>query len=414
MRAKIVLGLGLMLVGSASTMQAQEVVWKAANPAQAAASLTLGRPQPVTPAGFVPIASPQDNAEMPRVVRGQSPPPPPAFPGAPNSGPYPVPPGGNPYDYGVVNNDADLGGFWSRVGNKLKHCFSDAGSAFQPGPGGGMFHSDTACSVFTSPVTNPFFFEDPRSLTEIRPVFMWQHTPSANPVWGGGNNYVFAATGSVAFTPAFSLTLNRIGFDSIHPNIGAPGVQSATGFSEVLLGPKFTFLRNETSGTIAAVGLIFDIPGGSSRVLQDTGHLMLDPYFSIAQNFGRSDYGSFNFMNTTGYTFRTDNTRTEAFYSSFHLDYEIAKRFYPLVEVNWRHYTRSGGAEPFNFEGSDLANFGSRSVNGFNDLTAALGVRIKINDHIHWGIATEFNVLNNAGGRHLDQFRLTTDFIFRY
>ena len=54
---------------------------------------------------------------------------------------------------------------------------------------------------------------------------------------------------------------------------------------------------------------------------------MLDPYFSIAQNFGRTEYGSFNFMNTTGYTFRTDNTRSESFFSSFHLDYEIAKRF---------------------------------------------------------------------------------------
>ena len=29
------------------------------------------------------------------------------------------------------------------------------------------------------PVTNPFLFEDPRALTEIRPIFMWQKTPSS-------------------------------------------------------------------------------------------------------------------------------------------------------------------------------------------------------------------------------------------
>src|ERR1019366_3670150 len=120
------------------------------------------------------------------------------------------------------------------------------------------------------------------------------------------------------------------------------------------------------------------------------------------------------FMNTTGYTFRTDNTRSESLYSSFHLDYEIAKRFFPLVELNWRHYTRNGGVQNFNFEGSDLTNYGSRNVSGFNDLPAAVGLRYRITTNIEWGIAAEFNVLGNSDGRHLDRFRLTTDFIFRY
>ena len=210
------------------------------------------------------------------------------------------------------------------------------------------------------------------------------------------------------------MTLNRIGFDSIHPEGGAPDFSSHTGFSDIMLGPKFTFLRSETSRTVAAVGLIFDIPAGAADVHEDTGHLMLIPYFTIAQNFGRSDYGSFNFMNTTGYTFRTDNTSTEAFYSSFHLDYNIANKIFPLVELNWRHYTRSGSVESLNFEGNDLADFGSKYVSGFNDLNLALGVRYRINNNIEFGIAGEFNVLPNSGGRHLDEFRLTTDFIFRY
>ena len=119
-------------------------------------------------------------------------------------------------------------------------------------------------------------------------------------------------------------------------------------------------------------------------------------------------------MNTTGYTFRTDNTRTEAFYSSFHLDYEIGKRFYPMVELNWRHYTRNGGARALDFDGNDLANFGSQAVSGHDELTLAFGGRVKLNDFIWWGLAAEFNVLSNSSGRHLDQFRLTTDLIFRY
>src|SRR5207247_1078458 len=158
----------------------------------------------------------------------------------------------------------------------------------------------------------------------------------------------------------------------------------------------------------------FDIPAGSGRVLQNTGHLSLVPYFSVAQNFGRSTYGSFNFMNTTGYSFRTDNTRTESLYSSFHLDYEIGKRFYPLIELNWRHYTRNGGARSLYFEGNDLANFGSRSVSGHDELNLAVGARYRFNTFVEAGLAAEFNVLRNSDGRHLDAFRLTADMIFRY
>ena len=169
-----------------------------------------------------------------------------------------------------------------------------------------------------------------------------------------------AFVGSVAITENISFVVNRLGWTTIAPH-NDPAVGTHTGFSEFMLGPKFTFLRNETSGTVAAVGLTFDIPTGSGSVFQNTGHTQLDPYFSIAQNFGKNPYGSFNFMNTTGYTFRTDNTRSEAFFSSFHLDYDMAglKRFWPFVELNWRHYTRSGGANDIGFEGNDLANFGA-------------------------------------------------------
>jgi hypothetical protein len=407
MRARILLGIGLILLGSAANANSQDVIWRAAKP------VALGTPQPLSESGIADTAAP-------RVVRGQMPPPP-AFPGSGGPSVFPTPGGSgsaDAYNKGVVNNDADLGGFWTRTGDKFKRCWDDitggVGGAFQGGAKRQVFQSDRDFEVFTSPMTNPFFFEDPRSLTEIRPLFIWQHAPNSNPVWNGGNNFEYAVRGSVAFTEHISLVVNRFGFTTISPRGGSADIHSHTGFSEVMLGPKVTFLRSETSNTVAAVGLTFDIPAGSNNVLQGTGHLSLVPYFTIAQNFGRSDYGSFNFMNTTGYTFRTDNTRTEALYSSFHLDYEIAKRFYPLIEINWRHYARNGGARALNFEGNDLGNFGSQFVSGHDELNLALGTRIVLNRNITWGIATEFNVLSNTNGRHLDQFRLTTDLIFRY
>jgi Putative MetA-pathway of phenol degradation len=416
MRTKFSWAVGLLLVGSA-TLHAQDVIWRPASAPASTPAVTLGQPKPLSGPG--PIDPPPSSS--PRVVRGQigepPPPPPPNFiPGGGSPAPVFVPSGpGNAglYNSGAVTHDGDLGGFWSRTGDWFQRCWGDiygnTGDAFKSDR---MFRSDDKFDVFTSPMTNPFYAMDPRAQTDIRPFFMWQKTPNSNPVWNGGNNFDYGLAGSVAFTPNISFVFNRVGFTTISPHGGVIG--SATGFSELMLGPKLTFIRSETSNTVAAVGLTFDIPTGSASDMQNTGHMMLIPYFSIAQNFGRSDYGSFNFMNTTGYNFRTDNTRTESFFSSFHLDYNILNRFYPLVELNWRNYTRSGGARDLSFEGNDLANFGSQHIAGQNELTLALGMRYVINKNITFGIAGEFNVLPNGNGQHLDQFRLTTDFIFRY
>jgi hypothetical protein len=409
------IGFGLLMLGLAPTVHAQDIVFRASKPAaQTSASfpVTLGRP-----------ASLPREAPSPRVVRGQIPQPP-AFPGG--GGPTPVfqPIDANAYNSGVVNNDADLGGFWSRFCDKFQRCWSDvvggAGGAFQPGPNRSMFQSDCEFKNFSSPVTNPFYFEDPRALTEIRPLFIWQHTPSSNPAFGGGNNFVLAARGSVAFTPNISLVVSKFGWSFLNAENGSPPAinqGNQNGFDEIHLGPKFTFIRSTTTNTVAAFGINFELGTGSARVLQDTGSLSIAPYFSIAQNFGRTQYGSFNFMNTDGYVFRADNIRSESFFASFHLDFDAGDthRIYPLVEMNFRHYTRNGNARDLNFEGNDLANFGSRNVSGLNELTLAAGGRFVITNNIQVGIAGEFNVLgNSSGGRHLDQFRLTTDLIFRY
>ena len=47
-----------------------------------------------------------------------------------------------------------------------------------------------------------------------------------------------------------------------------------------------------------------------------------------------------------------------------------------MIELNWRHYTRNGSDHDLDFEGNDLANFGSEHVSGHNELTLAIGTRI--------------------------------------
>src|SRR5262249_773786 len=134
------------------------------------------------------------------------------------------------------------------------------------------FQSDHCFDCFISPVTNPFLFEDPRSLTEVRPIFLIQAIPNSNPAFRGGNAEFFGIQAPVAFTERLSLTINKLGWTAINSGDGAPAA-GGVGFSEVQLGPKFTFLRNVEARFIGAAGVIFQIPAGRETVYQDTGSL---------------------------------------------------------------------------------------------------------------------------------------------
>ena len=403
-----------------------DLIWRPAAPRPTAAgagraAISLGQPEPLRPVSYQ--SAPQDWPVFvpvaPRLlVRGQVadpviPPPPPPPPGAGIGGP--VIPGEEAFNCGVANTPtAGGGGFWSKFCDKVKGAWDDVTGSVKTSGNRTLFQSDHKFDVFISPVSNPFYFEDPRALTEVRPLFIWQHTPNSNPIFAGGNNFFIGARGGVAVTDWLSVTIDEFGLDSMNPRNPQGDFRSATGLSELHLGPKVTFIRNETSGTVAAAGLIFELASGSERVFQATHSMGLTPYFSIAQNFGRSQYGSFNFMNTDGYSYGVGDPRGDFFYASFHLDYDVGnlKKIYPLIELNYAYYAHNGTNEPINFEGRDLFHFGSTTVHGLNELTMALGARYKISEAIQLGLVGEFNTL--GGSRHLDGFRLTFDVIFRY
>jgi hypothetical protein len=299
--------------------------------------------------------------------------------------------------------------FWEKCKGWLE--WGDKGSA----TGRCTFQSDTCFNGLISPVSNPFFFEDPRSLTELRPIFMYQSVPSSNPLFRGGSAYFFGTQARVAFTDRFSLVMNELGFVSLSPSNPSPPITNSTDFAEVKIGPKYTFLRNGASGTVGAVGLTFEIPTGDRSVFQNTGTLGLDPYLTIGQTFGKlpNGFGSLNLLGEIGYSFATDSQRSEFFHGSLHLDYNIANSntFYPLIEMNWLHYTGSGRSTNLGFEGADLVNFGSRTRAGDDYFNIAIGGRYRFSEHVFAGAAVEIPLSRERG---LSDYRLTLDMIIRY
>ena len=179
------------------------------------------------------------------------------------------------------------------------------------------------------------------------------------------------------------------------------------------MGPKWTFLRNERSGTLGAAGLNFDIPAGASSVFQNTGTLSLYPYITMGQSFCHSKCGTFNLLGSMGYNVSVNDERSDYLSTNLHLDYDVYNmhRIYPLLELSWRYYTQAGKTNNFGFEGGDLYNFGSTGVSGRNNMDLAFGARFKCSEW--WQIGTSFS-FPIVGTKDMNDFRWTFDMIFRY
>lgn len=273
------------------------------------------------------------------------------------------------------------------------------------------FRSDHSLDTFISPVSSPFLAEDPRALTELRPIFIYQKIPNSQGLTGGGSLTWFGVQGRVAVTDRLSFVVNKFGFAGLHPS-NQDVFENKVGFSEIWLGPKYTIVRDPNGCHALAIGATFQIPLGSSSVFQDTGDLSIAPYITGGINFFRTRMGSFNALATAGYAFSTDKVRSDYVYVNTHLDFDVGDlhKFYPFVELNWLGYTSNGGRLPYGVEGHDLINFGGQAK-GSNLLTCALGAKYKFSETWHLGGYVEFPLTNN---KDLFDYRIGIDLTWRY
>ena len=303
--------------------------------------------------------------------------------------------------------------FWDRLFGRSPSPGCGGGTPwFQSGSSSWFsFMPDREFDYFISPLSNPYFFEDPRSLTEFRPIIIWQKSSASNPLFRGGDALFFTFQGRLALNEQWSIVIHKFGFahvttkgqdDPLNPNPYTGG----TGLTDLQIGPKWTFYRNIESRTLAALGVNFEIPTGSSRVQQGNSGAVT-PYLSAAQALY-----NFNFMGATGYRFGFSNSRSDMFFVSLHADYNIMNKFFPLAEINWYYYTKNGTSLPANFEGADLYNFGADQIAGRSLVTLNLGARYKFSEALQIGAGYEFPVVGKDNG--VMNWRLTFDLIWRY
>jgi len=260
---------------------------------------------------------------------------------------------------------------------------------------------DKCFDDFISPVTNPIFFEDPRTLTEVRFIFINNNLPRTAP-YRGNSVQVYAAQVRMALTERLSLIATKDGFiysqfdDVIEP-----------GFADISAGLKYNLYRDPYAGRLVSTGFTFEIPLGSPRSLQGNGDGEFNFFLTAGTRLGRR----MHYISGGGFRIPVDSdAENRLFYWSNHLDYRIRSLpLYVFTEGTWYHYLSSGNGPPV--EGLDLINVGAAGVTGNNIITRAVGLKVIPRRNMEIGGAFEIPVTEREG---ILSNRWTFDMIFRY
>lgn len=236
--------------------------------------------------------------------------------------------------------------------------------------------SDPYFCNFVSPISNPLFFEDPRTLTEIKPIFIEHHFPRNLPVLQGGDAQVYAVQMRAALTRRLSFIATKDGWIDLR----APGLGHQDGFADLSAGLKYNLVRNPSFPFLLSAGFTYEAPIGQREVLQARGDGEVHTFLSSALQLGRELY----WMSGTGLRLPFDhNDSSTMWYWSNSLAYRFGPGstpctgWYAMWETNWFTWTRSGNQLPVNFEGTDLINLGSTDVAGNDIVTMLWGLKYK-------------------------------------
>ncbi len=252
---------------------------------------------------------------------------------------------------------------------------------------------------FVSPMTNPFYFEDPRTLTEVRTILFRHKVPL--PV-GGGNVEAAAVQLRAALTDRLSVIVTKDGFLTSSNSVVDDG------WIDVNAGLKYNLYVNPCRRTLLSGGVTYELPVGSSRALQGNGDGMFNIFLT-----GTTQCWGWNVVATRGFLLPTNHhDESTLYFSSTHLDHRIASsNFFFVMEGSWFNYLASGDGPIAGFEGGDLFNFGARGVTGNNIVTGAFGLKYKPGPASEFGIAWEKPL---SGRRDVLDNRLLLDWIVRY
>jgi len=199
--------------------------------------------------------------------------------------------------------------------------FTEAGSEGTPG---GFLTGTHSFPRFIGFLSNPIQNIDPRSVTELYPIFM-SNWPSAFPPLPSGDMQLYGAGLTVAVTDRLAVGLNQGGYAYGEFDKTRQGWLNLGGFAQ------YTLIADVPDQFLLTAGLRWEAPTGEADVFQGHGPAHLAPYATVGK-----ELGEFHFLMTGGYQFPANSARDglDLFYLNVHLDRRICGWLYPLVEFN--------------------------------------------------------------------------------
>jgi hypothetical protein len=223
---------------------------------------------------------------------------------------------------------------------------------------------------------------------------------------GSGDFQVYALQLRVALTDRLTFLADKDGIASI----SAHDTNHRTGLLNMNFGFRYLLVRDVENQFLWSVGTTYEPNMGYGNVFQNNGSGVQSVFTTV----GKEIATNWHVLNTFGYQFAYDSAaNSDFFYDSLHIDRQFFGWLYPLAEFNWFHYTRSGnhGFPPALGEGDGLLNLGTSGVVGNDLVTAAVGLKARLNCHMDFGVAWEVPLSN----RHdLIDNRLLAELILRY
>jgi hypothetical protein len=264
-----------------------------------------------------------------------------------------------------------------------------------------MLPSDHDFDRFVSPLSNPFYFEDPRALTEVRGIFLSNTLPQSI---NGGSANVWAAQLRGRVTENVSLIAPRLS----HLDVRQSGGDTPYGFLSAPVGIKLNLVRDVERQFMLAGGMTYFIPG-EETAFSNFG----DGDFHFFLTGGKQIFERGHWLSGSGFRIPTNNNwGTQLWYWSNQWDYEIGRNLYPLFGVNWFHWMSSaenGFSGPVT--GLDLINLPVRSVSGNDVVTSVVGLKWKPRRNLELGGGFEFPLTERNDILHN---RAYADVILRY
>ena len=268
----------------------------------------------------------------------------------------------------------------------------------------GMLPSDHCFDRFISPISNPFFFEDPRSLTEVRGMFIDNSLPNTV---GRGDAQVWAAQFRGRITDRWSIIAPRLSYFSVNQANNGGGSNPA-GFLSAPVGAKFNFYRDVENQFLLSAGITYFIPGSPGALSNfDNGD------FHLFLTGGKQIFGRGHWLSSTGFRLPEDrNWGTQLWYWSNQWDYELPGHIYPLIGLNWFHWMDGAGINSgIPIAGLDLINLPTNGVAGNNVVTNVIGAKWKPSGNMELGFGWEYPLTQNGD---ILKNRVYADVILRY